>query len=270
MINNNLRIIENTDEIRLYFNDVKKIPILDREREEEIFNLLDSKKVSKEEKDKLKKELVLGNLRYVITIAKQYQNNGLDILDLISEGNIGLLKAIDKFDPKNGNRFISYAIWWIKQNIISSINENGRTIRIPSNLLQETQKSNRGIKYHEVYGDTNTEISYTLPSTIDLSKEIDSEGNHLIDVIRDPNEFNPEDIFNSSEEVKKRVKQLLSILDGREKVIIEKYFGLDGFEVSLEELGEEFNCTKERIRQIKSEGLKKIRNHSYSLLKDLL
>lgn len=265
-----LKIIVNTEEIKKYFNDVRKFPVLTKEREEEIFKKLHSKKTSDEEKKILKSELIYGNLRFVISVAKQYQNNGLEILDLISEGNIGLLKAIEKFDPKSGNKFISYAVWWIRQTIMASINENGRTIRIPSNLIQETQKAKRNLIIDEIFNDSDTEITYTLPSCIDLEREIDGEGNRLIDVIRDPNEITPESVFDPNSEIKEQVRRLLHILDDREKVIIEKYYGLNGFEVSLEDLGEEFKCTKERIRQIKDKALKRLRNESYQFFGYLL
>lgn len=262
----NLKIITNTEEIRIYFNDIKKLPVMTRERETEIFALLKKENISKDEETKLKTELIHGNLRFVISVAKQYQNNGLDILDLISEGNIGLLKAIDKFDPESGFKFFSYAVWWIRQNIRSSINENGRTIRIPSNLIQEEQKFKKIVKNDDELVD---DMGYLLPSCVDLSREIDGEGNQLIDVIRNPNEENPEGIFRDSEEIKRQVRLLLNNLDDREKTIIEKYYGLNGFEVSLEDLGVEFNCTKERIRQLKDKSLKKLRNESYNLF-DLL
>jgi len=264
----NLKIITNIEDVRLYFNDVKKCPVLNKEREEEIFSLLYDKKTTEHEKKKLKKELIEGNLRFVISIAKQYQNNGLEILDLISEGNIGLIKALEKYDPKSGNKFISYAVWWVKQNIMSSINENGRTIRIPSNLIQETQKAKRENVLDEIFNDSDIDITYTLPTCIDLNKEIDTEGNMLIDLIRDPNEQNPEDILNPNDEIKQEVRKLLNILDERERTIIEKYYGLNGFEVSLEDLGEEYNCTKERVRQLREKAIKKLRNESYNLLKN--
>ena len=261
----NLRIIVSTEEIRLYFNDIKKLPLLPKGREGQIFKLLHDKKTTNREKQDLKTELIHGNLRFVVSVAKQYQNNGLEILDLINEGNIGLLLAIDKFDYKSGNKFISYAVWWIRQNIMLSINENGRTIRIPSNLIQETQKAKKEKVIDDIYYGQDTDLSYTLPSCVDLSKEIDTEGNKLIDVLRDPNEDNPEHIFDPQDDVKRQVNQLLRVLDDREKVIIEKYYGLNGFEVSLEDLGIEFNCTKERVRQIKDVSLKKLRNDSYGL-----
>ena len=264
------RIIINTDEIRLYLKDLKKIPLVSNERQEEILKLLNDKSTSKDDVEKLKSELVIGNLRFVVSIAKTYQNQGLDLLDLISEGNIGLLKAIDRFDPSAGNKFFSYGVWWIRQSIMSSLNENGRTIRIPSNLIQEEQKSKKAeIKYDVSDEDEDNPFSYLLPRCISFSNPINDQGDELIDVVRDPNENNPEDHMNSSDEVRKKVDMMLNVLDDREKIIVEKYYGLNGVESSLEDLGEEFGCTKERVRQLKDRAIKKLRNESYTLLKYL-
>lgn len=260
--------IINTDELQNYLKDLKKIPVITHERQDEIFKKLKNKNISDKEKEKLHHELVIGNLRFVVSIAKQYQNQGMDLLDLISEGNIGLLKSVSRFDPNSGLRFISYAVWWVKQSIMASLNENSRTIRIPSNLIQETQKSRRG-DLSNPYDNPNTgvnEISYTLPYCVGLNQGINDEGDELIDIIRDPNEQSPENIFISSDEIRKRVAAILSVLDDREKVIIEKYYGLNGVESNLDDLGEEFKCTKERIRQLKDKAIKKLRNESYSLL----
>jgi RNA polymerase primary sigma factor len=261
------RII-NTDELQNYLKDLKKIPVITHERQDEIFKRLKDKKISKEEKQSLNNELVIGNLRFVVSIAKQYQKQGLDLLDLISEGNIGLLKAVDRFDPSSGLKFISYAVWWIKQSMMASLNENSRTIRIPSNLIQETQKSKKD-NFNNQYDNPNntvSELSYCLPFCVGLNNQINDDGDELIDIVRDPNEQSPESIFFSADEVKKRVSEILSVLDDREKVIIEKYFGLNGVESNLDDLGVEFNCTKERIRQLKDKAIKKLRNESYSLL----
>jgi RNA polymerase primary sigma factor len=265
-----LKII-NTDELQNYLKDLKKIPVITHERQDEIFKRLKNKNTSQKEKESLHNELVVGNLRFVVSIAKQYQNQGLDLLDLISEGNMGLLKSVDRFDPSSGLKFISYAVWWIKQSIMASLNENSRTIRIPSNLIQETQKSKRGdmTNYYDNPNNSVGELMYTLPFCVGLSSEINEEGDELIDIIRDPNEQSPEEIFFSADEIKKRVSTILSVLDPREKVIIEKYFGLNGVESNLDDLGEEFHCTKERVRQLKDKAIKKLRNESYSLLKYL-
>ena len=136
-------IITNTEEIQQYIKDIRKISVISHERQEEIFTLLNDKKTSKELKSKLHEELVVGNLRFVISVAKMYQNQGMDIMDLISEGNIGLIKAAERFDPTSGLKFISYAVWWVRQSIMASLNENARTIRLPSNLIQEAQKAKK-------------------------------------------------------------------------------------------------------------------------------
>jgi RNA polymerase primary sigma factor len=261
-------IIINTDEIQQYLKDLKKIPVITHQRQEEIFlGLRDPNKTKKEIAD-LKEELVVGNLRFVVSVAKSYQNQGLDLLDLISEGNIGLLKAIERFDPTSGVKFISYAVWWVKQSMMASLNEYARTIRIPSNLVQEAQKAKKEESTDDGYfiKYTDEPTSSSLPYCVGLYDEINDEGDCLIDIIRNPNEDNPENILNTKEEIRKRVNNILSVLDEREKVIIEKYFGLNGIESNLEDLGEEFNCTKERIRQLKDKAIKKLRNESYSLI----
>ena len=259
------RII-NTDEVQYYLKDLKKIPVISHERQDEIFKLLKNKKTTQDEIKNLHVELIIGNLRFVVSIAKQYQNQGLDLADLISEGNIGLIKSADRFDPSSGLKFISYAVWWIKQSMMAALNENSRTIRIPSNLIQETQKRKRNNFAYDDPNNTVNEVTYCLPFCVGLNREINEDGDELIDIVRDPNEQNPEDIFKSSEEIRKRVSAILSVLDEREKTIIEKYFGLNGVESNLDDLGEEFNCTKERIRQLKDKAIKKLRNESYSLL----
>jgi len=260
------RII-NTDEVQNYLKDLKKIPVITHERQSEIFKLLKEKSITTEDRQKLHHELVLGNLRFVVSIAKQYQSQGLPLVDLISEGNVGLIKSADRFDPSSGLKFISYAVWWIKQSIMASLNEHSRTIRIPSNLIQETQKTRRDDFSYDNPNNSVGELTYTLPYCVGLNREINEEGDELIDIIRDPNEQSPEAIFATGDEIKKRVSAILSVLDDREKTIIEKYFGLNGVESNLDDLGEEFNCTKERIRQLKDKSLKKLRNESYDLLK---
>ena len=264
-------IITNTEEIQQYIKDIRKISVISHERQEEIFALLNDKKITKELKSKLHEELILGNLRFVISVAKMYQNQGMDIMDLISEGNIGLMKAAERFDPTSGLKFISYAVWWVRQSIMASLNENARTIRLPSNLIQEAQKS----KKHEVSDEDNffiggdieeKPISTNLPYCVGLYKTINDEGDQLIDMIPNKEAESPDAILNSPEEIKKKVSAMLSVLDDREKIIIERYYGLTGIESNLEDLGEEFGCTKERIRQLRDKAIKKLRNESFGLL----
>jgi len=261
--------IANPEEIQQYIKDIKKIPIISSDRLEEIFILLNNKKTTKEVKKELYDELVKGNLRFVISVAKMYQNQGLDIMDLVSEGNIGLIKAAERFDPTNGVKFISYAVHWIRQSIIASLNDNARTIRLPSNLVSEVQKYKKDeIDVEDNFFINNSEepVHSNLPYCIGLYKEINEEGDQLIDIIPNNEAERPDAIIFSPEEVKKKVKQMLSVLDEREKIIIERYYGLTGVESSLDDLGEEFGCTKERIRQLRDKAIKKLRNESFGLL----
>lgn len=263
-------IITNTEEIQQYIKDIRKIPVISHERQEKIFEQLNKKTLTKKEKTDLLNELVVGNLRFVISVAKMYQNQGLDMMDLISEGNIGLIKAAEKFDPTSGLKFISYAVWWVRQSIMSSLNEHARTIRIPSNLVQEAQKNKKKEDSSEednfLYYEENGLNSTNLPYCIGLSNEINEDGDTLLDVIPNPNAESAEQIINSTDEIKKKVHLMLSVLDEREKTIIIKYFGLTGVESNLDDLGEEFGCTKERIRQLKDKAIKKLRNESFDLL----
>lgn len=265
-------ILISTDEIQQYIRDIKKIPVISHERQNEIFSLLRENNLDKIEKKKLHDELIVGNLRFVISIAKLYQNQGLDIMDLISEGNIGLIKAAERFDPNMNVKFFSYAVWWVKQSILAALNEYSRTIRLPSNIVQESQKQRKkDSKNNELIGvmTDNEEQLSDLPFTISLYNEINQDGEQLIDTIVNDNADNPYDILNSTEEIKKKIRFMLNVLDEREKKIIEKSFGLTGVESSLEDLGEEFGCTKERIRQIRDKSLRKLRDNSYSLIKYL-
>jgi len=262
-------VIISTEEIQQYIKDIRKIPVITHERQEVIFEELRNKNLSKNERTSLYNELVVGNLRFVISVAKMYQNQGLDIMDLISEGNIGLMKASEKFDPTSGLKFISYAVWWVRQSIMASLNENARTIRIPSNLVQEAQKNKRKDEVPEEDKFSSTDevpFSNNLPYCVGLFSQINEDGDTLLDVIPNNNAESPEQILNSNEEIKKKVQLMLGILDERERIIVTKYFGLTGVESNLEDLGEEFGCTKERIRQLKDKAIKKLRNESFELL----
>lgn len=263
-------IIINTEEIQKYIKDLRKIPVITHERQEEIFKELTIKDISKLEKQKLMNELVVGNLRFVISVAKMYQSQGMDLLDLVSEGNIGLIKAAERFDPTSGLKFISYAVWWVRQSIMASLNENARTIRIPSNLVQEAQKLKKEELNEEdnyyINNDNDSQFGMNLPYCIGLFNQINEDGDELIDVIPNKNIESPDSILNTPEEIKKKVNMMLSVLDEREKTIIEKYYGLTGIESNLEDLGEEFKCTKERIRQLRDKAIKKLRNESFGLL----
>jgi RNA polymerase primary sigma factor len=193
----------------------------------------------------------------------------MDIMDLISEGNIGLIKAAERFDPTSGLKFISYAVWWVRQSIMASLNENARTIRLPSNLVQESQKSKKEETNEEdnfFINNSDEPTSSNLPYCVGLYREINEDGDQLIDIIPNKEAERPDAIINSPEEIKKKVAAMLSVLDERERVIIERYYGLTGVESNLEDLGEEYGCTKERIRQLRDKAIKKLRNESFGLL----
>lgn len=265
----NKSVLITTEDIQSYIKDIRKIKVITHERQDEIFQLLKSNDITKEKRTELLNELIIGNLRFVISVAKSYQNNGMELIDLISEGNIGLIKAAEKFDPNSGNKFISYAVWWIKQSIMSSLNENSRIIRLPTNVIQENQKRRKsGTDFDDNFyvSVSGVDSEVVLPHCINLHEEINEDGDQLIDFIINPNADNPEDSLNTSDEIRKKVSIILSVLDDREKVIIEKSYGLNGVEMNLEDLGEEFGCTKERVRQLRDRALKKLRNESYSLL----
>jgi RNA polymerase primary sigma factor len=232
------------------------------EKERELAKIMLNPDVTKSEKEKVKKELVEGNLRFVITVSKQYQTQGLDLPDLIAEGNYGLLKAIENFDWSKNLRFISYAVWWIRQSILQSLNENSRTIRFPVNVVQELHKAK---KEQEITGEELSDKFANLPYTVDLDTPLNEEGDTLMDVIKNPNVESPDEIFSTEDTLKDKLIAMLDILDDRERIIIEDYFGLTGNTRTLEDIGNDFDLTKERVRQIKEKALRKLRNESVSL-----
>jgi len=256
----------NQDEIQVYLKDIRKIKVMTPERERELAELMKSGTLTQREIDKVHKEILEGNLRFVITVAKQYQNQGLDFPDLIAEGNLGLMKAIKNFDWSKDLRFISYAVWWVKQSILQSLNDNARTIRLPVNVVQDLHRAKREI---ENTGGVLEDRFQNLPSMIDLDMHINEEGDTLIDIIKNPDAEMPDEIFNSKDMLKNKLMGLLDSLDERERVIVEDYFGLSGTPRTLEDIGGDFNLTKERVRQIKEKALRKLRNDS-SILFDYL
>jgi RNA polymerase primary sigma factor len=146
MKDKNLSIPINQEEIATYLKDIRKIKVMTPERERELAKRMMSDNLTLTEKNQIEQELLIGNLRFVITVAKQYQNQGLELSDLIAEGNLGLLKAVENFDWTKQLRFISYAVWWVRQSILQSLNENARTIRLPVNVVQDLQKAKKELE----------------------------------------------------------------------------------------------------------------------------
>ena len=256
----------NQEEISHYLKDVRKETILTPDREKVLAKKILSGKTTESELKSIHDELLTGNLRFVISVAKDYQGQGVDLPDLIAEGNYGLLKAINNFDWSKGFRFISYAVWWVKQSIVQCLNENARTIRLPVNIIQELQKEKKKV------GNEISKVSNKLallPTTINYDRPINDEGDTLIDLLVNEDADNPEDIFSDEVNLKDELYRLMSILDEREKNIIIDYYGIQETPMTLQEIGNTLNLTKERVRQIKEKSLRKLRNESYDLLEYL-
>ena len=256
----------NHAEISQYLKDVRKRKILTPAREKELAKLMLSNELSLVEKEQVHLELLEGNLRFVISVAKDYQGQGVDLADLIAEGNYGLLKAINNFKWEKGFRFISYAVWWVKQSILQSLNEHARTIRLPVNIIQELHKEKK--KVGEEITKLNSKLAL-LPKTINYDRPINDEGDTLIDILENRDADNPEDIFAHEVNLKDELTKLMSSLDEREKNIIIDYYGLQNTPMTLQEIGDGLSLTKERVRQIKEKALRKLRNDSYQLLEYL-
>lgn len=256
----------NQEEIATYLKDIRKIKVMTPERERELAQRILSGNVTLVEKKQIERELLMGNLRFVITVAKQYQNQGMELADLIAEGNLGLLKAVEKFDWTQQLRFISYAVWWIRQSILQSLNENSRTIRLPVNVVQELQKAKKEVENN---GKDLPDKFASLPYTINYDSPLNEEGDTLLDVIKNPDAPQPDAIFDTKEMLKEKLLGIMSILDERERVIIEDYFGISGQNRTLEDIGNDFKLTKERVRQIKEKALRKLRNESGELFEYL-
>ena len=236
------------------------------ERERALAERISSTDCTDREKNAIQKEMLEGNLRFVITVAKQYQNQGVDLSDLIAEGNYGLMKAIKNFDWSKKNRFISYAVWWIKQSILQSLNDNSRTIRLPVNVVQDMQKEKRENEK------TNKELSSkfaSLPRMVDLDMHINEDGDTLIDIIKNDNVESPDEVFNTKDILKQKMMEIMGVLDERERIIIEDYYGITGTPRTLEDIGSDFSLTKERVRQIKEKALRKLRNECSDLFEYL-
>lgn len=256
----------NQEEIAGYLKDIRRIRVMTPDREKELAKKILSPDTTEQEKKKIHKELLEGNLRFVITVSKQYQNQGLDLSDLIAEGNYGLMKAIENFDWTKGLRFISYAVWWVRQSILQSLNENARTIRLPVNVVQELHRAKKDL---ESTGVPLSDKFATLPYTINLDNPLNEDGDTLLDILTNPNAELADAGLSTEDTLKQKLIEMMDVLDNRERIIIEDYFGLSGNNRTLEDIGTDFGLTKERVRQIKEKSLRKLRNES-SILFDYI
>ena len=264
---------ESDESIVKYFKDVRKSVILTPDEEVELAIKI------KNGDEKAIEKLINANLKFVVAIAKEYQGQGLSLADLISEGNYGLIKAANRFDYQRGFRFISYAVWWIKQSIIQSLNDNARMVRLPTNVINKIALLNKEISkfeflnerepvFGEIFDKEEEAINIVFyPKCGSLNEVINEDGDELIHLI--PSEQIDENKLEINDRIKSELNKVLDILDEREKVIIENYFGINtNLEpMTLEAIGERYGLTKERIRQIKNKSLRKLRFSSEDLYK---
>ncbi len=262
------------DSVRLYLREIGKIPLLNAEEELEL-----AKRVAAGDKD-AKDKMAEANMRLVVSIAKRYVGRGLDLLDLIQEGNTGLLRAVEKFDHAKGFKFSTYATWWIRQAITRAIADQARTIRIPVHMVETinkllrtqrrlTQELNREPSNEEIAAAMDIEVDKVEHimkikqdiSSLDASIRDDEEESVLADFIEDEDTISPEESA-TNQLLKEQVKGMLGALTEREQKILKLRFGLeDGKQHTLEEVGQEFSVTRERIRQIEAKALAKLRKH---------
>lgn len=257
----NRRFINTKEDcMSMYLKDVRKHDIVSPKIELEL-----AKRIANGDESAIS-ELVSANLRFVIAVAKDYQNQGVPLADLISEGNYGLITAAKRFDHTKGYRFISYAVWWVKQAILQCLNDNSRTVRLPANMINKLSKIKKEIERFEMENQrkpTCHEVEYVhVPSCSSLSAPINEEGDELSSLLKDDIFGSPDKLNEKEDTLKYQLEKVMSQLSHREKDIVNCYFGIYGEPMTLEAIGEEFDLTKERIRQIKEAAIRKIRNNA--------
>jgi RNA polymerase primary sigma factor len=261
--------------LSMYLKEINRIPLLTPEEE------LSLAKRAQKGDEFARKRMIEANLRFVVNVAKKYQNQGMPLIDLINEGNIGLMTALDKFDPDKGYHFISYAVWWIRQSVMKAINEKSRAVRLPlnrTNELLQIQKAQRSLMKDLSTDDPTMEDIGTLTgfepehvsNLLSISRDLisldapvfnDGSTSNIGDFIEDESQNPEQSLMDAS--LKEDVRSLLATLSDKEREIIELRFGLEGkTPMSLKEIGELYNLTKERIRQIEKKALERLRNPS--------
>lgn len=260
-----------------YLQEIGKEDLITVEEEVEL-----AQRIKKGDQEALEK-LTKANLRFVVSVAKQYQNQGLSLPDLINEGNLGLIKAAEKFDETRGFKFISYAVWWIRQSILQALAEQSRIVRLPLNQVGSLNKINKAFARFEQENE-RTPSPEELAEALDIPREkvtdtlrvsgrhvsvdapfADGEDNSLLDVL--VNADSPSaDRGLINESLGTEVERALATLTDREKDIIKYFFGIGCSEMTLEEIGEKFGLTRERVRQIKEKAIRRLRHSSRSKL----
>ncbi len=263
-----------SESLEKYFQEIGKVELISSEMEVELAN-----RIKAGDPIALNK-LVKANLRFVVSVAKQYQNGSLTLGDLINEGNVGLIKAAKKFDSTRGFKFISYAVWWIRQSIMQALADQSRIVRVPMNRVGSLNKINRTLSQLEQRHQreaSNQEVADELDLSIEEVDKalkiggrhvsvnapfVQGEENSLLDVLENTAEETP-DSGLLAESLRSEIERVLSTLTERERDVITLYFGICGSEAhSLEDIAHRFNLTMERVRQIKENGLRRLRNAS--------
>ena len=270
----------NVESIGLYFKDVSRNKVLSAEEEAQLYSEI--KKGNKKAIDKL----ITSNLRFVISVAKKYQGNGLSLVDLIQEGNLGLIKAAEVFDPDRGIKFISYAVWWIRQSIMKALSDQSRTIRLPLNQISCLSKVNKiSEKFEQTHNRkpsvNELEDIINIPanklnmsmaltgSTVSLDSKIkDDSESTLVDII--PDSCKPSDYDTGKNDLPRTIRAILNTLSNRDSDIIKMAFGIDMFPMPLTEIASKFGIGYERARQLQQAALKKIKEKYYKPLQELL
>ena len=270
-----------SESLEKYLQEIGKEEMLSTEEEVELAQQI--RKGDQKALDRLTK----ANLRFVVSVAKQYQNQGLTLPDLINEGNMGLIKAAEKFDETRGFKFISYAVWWIRQSILQAIADQSRIVRLPLNQSGAVNKINRALSKFEQEKERRPNIE-ELSETIDLPMEkigeamsanthhisvdapfAEGEDNSLLDIMI--NDDSPmADIQLVKESLQTEINTALRALSERERKVVEAFFGINQPEMTLEEIGEKYGLTRERVRQIKEKAIRRLRNTKNKMLKSYL
>lgn len=271
-----------SEALERYLQDISKEEMVSTDEEVEL-----AKRIRQGDKDALER-LVKANLRFVVSVAKQYQGQGLELTDLINEGNVGLINAAMKFDETRGFKFISYAVWWVRQSILQALADKSRLVRLPLNQIGYVskvnhfyhdfmQKNNRAPSLDEVADALGMEKSKVNAALLTSGKHIsmnapliDDEDSCLLDLLTNDDKGNADSSLNS-DSLKEEVHHALDLLPERESQVIRMYFGINTPELSLEEIGEKLNLSRERVRQIKEKALTLLRNAQIgSVLKEYL
>ena len=269
--------------LQQYLSDIAKIPMVTPQEE-----VILTQKIKQGDQAALER-LTSANLRFVVSVAKQYESSGLTLGDLINEGNLGLIKAAKRFDETKGFKFISYAVWWIRQSILQAINDHARIVRLPANKvgdLSKISKASSELEQHLERAATVDEIAEVLEVPVEkvagtlasASRHVSvdapfssEEENTLLDVLQNPGSSTDKEVMDDS--LRTEISRSLTMLEKRDREIVELFFGLGGSQpLSLEEIGEKYNLTRERVRQIKDKALARLRHsdRAYRELKSYL